>query len=215
MRGAVTGSAAVHLGAVGVLVILQARAPMLMVGPDAIQVALLENPTLGVPAAAPPVRTEVKTPDLDREEGTGVKVTPAKPRPKPREAPAPERPADPTVPTLSSAPLGRGLSGDVAVDAANFEFGYYLLLLRNRVAANWTPPSGGAGGGQPIRAVVFFRVGRDGTLQDVRLESPSPADFFDRSALRAVAISDPMPPLPEGFTGASLGVHFGFDYTAP
>lgn len=36
-----------------------------------------------------------------------------------------------------------------------------------------------------------------------------------RAAERAVQLSDPMPPLPAGFSGGSLGVHFGFGYTAP
>jgi UDP-2,3-diacylglucosamine pyrophosphatase LpxH len=37
-------------------------------------------------------------------------------------------------------------------------------------------------------------------------------ECFDRSALRAVTISDPLPPLPDGFGGSELGVHFGFDW---
>ncbi len=217
MRGAVTGSALVHLGLAGVLMVLQARAPRLMVGPDVIQLALLDLPA-AAPAAPPPVtRTAVKAPELEREPGTGVKVAPEKPKPTPKPAPAPEpeRPVTPARTDLPAAPMGRpGLSGDVAVDAGNFEFSYYLLLLRNRIAAHWTPPSG-LSGGQPIRAVVYFRVLRDGSIRDVRLESASAAEFFDRSALRAVAISDPMPPLPDGYSGAVLGVHFGFEYTAP
>jgi hypothetical protein len=40
-------------------------------------------------------------------------------------------------------------------------------------------------------------------------------EFFDHSALRAVMVSDPLPPLPLGFTGEDLGVHFGFEYAAP
>ena len=107
-----------------------------------------------------------------------------------------------------------GLSGDATVDASNFEFSYYLVLVRNRIAANWSPPSGMASGA-PVRSVVYFRIERDGSLSSVRMESGSTAEFFDRSSLRAVQLSDPMPPLPEGFKGGSLGVHFGFEYTAP
>ena len=40
-------------------------------------------------------------------------------------------------------------------------------------------------------------------------------EFFDRSALRAILISDPLPPLPVGYTGSDLGVHFGFEFVAP
>lgn len=219
MRGAVTGSALVHLVLMLVLMVMQARAPKLMIGPDVIQVSMVSMPA-AAPSQPPPVtRATVKAPEIEPEKGTGVKITP----PKPKKNPPPEAPHEPERPQpampkldLPTAPIGRpGLSGDVAVDATNFEFSYYLLLLRNRVAANWNPPSGLPPGGQPIRAVVFFRVTRDGSVRDVRLESPSAAEFFDRSAVRAVAISDPMPPLPDGYTGNVLGVHFGFEYNGP
>ncbi len=108
-----------------------------------------------------------------------------------------------------------GLSGDVAVDAGNFEFTYYLLLVRNRVSENWSPPAGLALHGQPVRAIVYFRIGRDGEVTGAALETASGAEFFDRSALRAVQLSTPMPPLPLGYEGADLGVHFGFEYAAP
>jgi hypothetical protein len=49
----------------------------------------------------------------------------------------------------------------------------------------------------------------------IALESSSGAEFFDRSATRAVTISNPLPPLPLGWTGGDLGVHFGFEYEAP
>ncbi len=70
-------------------------------------------------------------------------------------------------------------------------------------------------GGQPVRAVVYFRVSRDGGVSAIRLESPSGVEFFDRSALRAIALSAPLPPLPLGFAGSDLGIHFGFEYAAP
>lgn len=218
MRGAVTGSALVHLGLLIAMFALQTHAPRLITGPDVVRVALLE-PTPEPPTPAPPVvQPAPASPELKPEEGSGVKLTPPKPpRPKPAAKPPaqPEKPPPPAL-TLPPASLGRpGLQGDLTVDAGDFEFNYYLLLVRNRIAENWSPPAGLVSGGQPIRAVVYFRVLREGGLADVRLESPSAADFFDRSALRAVVLSDPMPPLPAGFKGASLGVHFGFEYTTP
>jgi hypothetical protein len=33
--------------------------------------------------------------------------------------------------------------------------------------------------------------------------------------VRAVTISVPLPPLPLGYAGSDLGVHFGFEYAAP
>ena len=99
------------------------------------------------------------------------------------------------------------------MDAADFEFTYYLVLIRNRIATNWAPPAGLSSGGQPMRAVVYFRIqprrrglGARGSRRERLVE------FFDRSALRAVQLSDPMPPLPLGYAGGDLGIHFGFEY---
>lgn len=219
MRTALAGSAGVHLAFVAALVLLQMRAPKLIVGPESIQVALLDMPTSRVPAVAPAPQPApaVKPPELLREEGTGVKVEPTRPKVTPKQAPPKAAPAPPTAAlALPQSPMGApGLSGDATVDASNFEFSYYLVLVRNRIAANWSPPAGMVSSGTPVRSVVYFRIERDGSLSSVRMESTSAAEFFDRSSLRAVQLSNPMPPLPDGFKGGSLGVHFGFEYTAP
>jgi TonB family protein len=149
-------------------------------------------------------------------EETGVKIQPETPRKKKKEPPREEKPPAPESPALPSAAVGSaGLRGDVSVDAMDFEFTYYLVLVRNRIAANWTPPAGLATGGRRVRAVVAFRISRGGELGSVRLEEGSGLEFFDRSAYRAVVLSDPLPPLPLGFAAPELGVHFGFDWEAP
>jgi protein TonB len=146
---------------------------------------------------------------------TGVKLVPPKPRKKAIEKPKSEEPAAPAAALPYAATGPPGLKGQVAVEGANFEFTYYLLLVRNRVASGWTPPTGLVTGGQPVRAVVFFRVARDGSVSDIRLESASGVEFFDRSTLRAVTLSAPLPPLPLGYGGSELGIHFGFEYATP
>ena len=108
-----------------------------------------------------------------------------------------------------------GLRGDVSVEGANFEFTYYLVLIRNKIASNWSPPAGVVTSGNPARAVVYFKVSRGGALSEVRTESASGVEYFDRSALRAVTLSDPLPPLPLGYGGGQLGVHFGFEWESP
>ena len=51
---------------------------------------------------------------------------------------------------------------------------------------------------------------RDGTVQDVRDETSSGNEYFDRSAVRAVKSASPFPPLPRGFQDEFLGIHFTF-----
>lgn len=218
MRGAVLGSGAFHLLLLGVLFYVRTPAQIMIPGPDVVQVALLDPAAL-TPAAPPepapapqPKQTEIKP-----VEDQGVKLQPPKkkapePEPKAEEPPPPATPA----PTLPSAPAGAaGLRGDVTVDAQNFEFTYYLILVRNKISANWTPPAGVATGGRPVRTVVYFRIGRRGDITATRIETGSGMEFFDRSTVRAVMLSDPLPPLPVSYGGSELGVHFGFDWEAP
>jgi TonB family protein len=220
MRSAVVGSALMHLALVIALFVVRGPAPRVFAAPESIQVALIDPSAFVRPAPAPPPapREEPRAPDLRPSEETGVKIEPPprpkRPKPKP-DAPKPEaQPAAP-APALPYAPAGAsGLRGQIGLDS-DFAFNYYLLLVRNRIGDAWSPPAGLATGGQPVRARVYFRIGRDGRLSGVRLEQASGAEFFDRSALRAVMLSDPMPPLPAGYAAGELGVHFGFEYATP
>ena len=219
MRASVIGSAVIHLVGLVLLFAVKYNAPLIIPG-DVVQVALLDAPNIRppAPATAPrPREPEPEAPKLEPVEESGVKIEPPKPRPRPKE----EEPAkaEEVAPELPSVPYQRvgsaGLSGAVSVDAASFEFTYYLLLIRNAIASNWSPPSGLVTGGQPVRAVIYFKIARKGTITGVAVESKSGREYFDRSALRAVSISNPLPPLPEGFDGGDLGVHFGFEYGGP
>ncbi|MGH7742714.1 MAG: TonB C-terminal domain-containing protein [Candidatus Eiseniibacteriota bacterium] len=215
MRGPFIASAGVHLAVVAALFMLHGPAPLVVPGPEVVQVSLVspdftQAPT---PPTPPKIQPPRKAPTIAPESGEGVKLTPPKPPKTPKSEPPPEPAPEPEVaPALPWARVGpAGLSGQVQVDAKDFEFTYYLMLVRNRVAQNWAPPAGiGAGAG--IQAVAFFQIARDGSVHDLKLESGSGLEYFDRSVLRAVALSDPLPPLPLGFTGATLGVHFGFSW---
>ena len=218
MRGSIVGSGVVH-GAV-LFALFYVRAPISVVvpGPDAVQVALLDPGALApvappVPETPPP---EPKIEEIKPVEDSGVKLAPEPPKKKKPAKPPEEAPPQQQMPTLPSAPVGSsGLRGDVSLEVRDFAFTYYLVLIRNKIAANWAPPAGLATGGRRLRSVVYFRIARDGELTGMRLETESGVEFFDRSALRAVTLSNPLPPLPLGFGGGELGVHFGFDWEAP
>ena len=218
MRGSVLGSGVVHLMLMAVLFMVRHPVNIVVPGPEAIQVALVDPNAALTPPAPTPLAPPVTEPTVKPTEDNGVKLAPT---PPPKKKPVAEKPhetskSDTPAATLPAAQVGpSGLRGDVSVDMGNFEYTYYLVLVRNRIAANWTPPAGISTGGNQVRAVVYFRIGRGGELSDVRIESVSGVEFFDRSAERAVELSDPMPPLPLGFTGGELGVHFGFQWEAP
>jgi len=217
MRQSVILSSIVHVAILVVLFAVRANARLIVPGPDVVQVALIEPGAVRVPT--PPPVTRAPEPVRERltpQEEVGVKVSPPpvkkrapEPEPQPKEAPLP-------APALTSVAIGPpGLSGSVAVDAGDFEFTYYLVIVRNRIAQNWTPPAGLVTGGQPLKGVVYFRIARGGAVSNVRVESQSGHPLFDHSTQRAIQLSNPMPPLPLGFPGSDLGVHFGFEYATP
>ncbi|HEX5632613.1 MAG TPA: TonB C-terminal domain-containing protein, partial [Gemmatimonadales bacterium] len=194
MKGTLAASTAVHLALLSVLFFVRPGSDMVVPGPDVVQVALLGEPPL--PAPAPVVKAnDAVVPD----ESDGVRIEKPRAKPKPEvkqqtKQPDPKAPVPPQRDTpppppgerrtvLPYAPVGAGLSGQVAVDDANFEFAYYLQMVRAQIARNWTPPAGSSPG---ARAEVYFRVSRAGEITGLRLEVSSGGEYFDQTALRAV-----------------------------
>src|SRR5262249_2323417 len=145
VRGAVIGSGVVHLLLLAVLLIVRPPRTFVVPGPDVIQVSLLDMPaaTIATPPAPPPEVKQKPTPIQPTEE-EGVKLEPPKPKAKPKPQPAKQRAPQPTTvaAALPYASVGpSGLKGSVTLDS-NFEFTYYLTLVRNRIAQSWTPPTG-------------------------------------------------------------------------
>jgi protein TonB len=217
MRSAVVGSGLVHVALLVFLFAVRTMRPIVVPGPDVVQVAIIEPSSSPVlPAPRRVVEPAPEPVSIPPTEATGVKLSPPKAPKKKVEKHAEEPEPAPAAAALPYASVGTaGLRGQVSVDAANFEFTYYLLLVRNRIAQNWAPPAGLTHGGQPVRAVLYFRIARGGGLTGLRIENASGYEYFDRAALHAIQISDPMPPLPLGFSGSDLGVHFGFEFVAP
>lgn len=218
MKGAVTGSAVVHAGLTIAVLLWRSSGTVLVPGPDVVQVSLVDASLTQAPAAPAAPAPEAK-PAPARTEETGVRIEKtkkAKPAEKPQEeepAPPPAKPAPPSmapVVALPYADVGGGMRGQVAVDAKNFEFAYYLQQVRVLIARNWTPQPGLPPG---TRVELYFRVARDGTITAPVVEVSSGNEFFDQSAQRAVLVTGHLPPLPLGWSGSDLGIHFGFEYT--
>jgi colicin import membrane protein len=216
-RSALLGSTLMHAFAIWALFFF-AMPGRIRMPPQAITVALVNLPTgafhmsQGTTLESPPPKQD--TPDVKQ------KVDTAPPdknsvRPPDAKAPVPNRPKQgvPSAAKTDTAPLGvSGLSGDVSVDASDFEFTYYLIQVRSMIGRNWGAPAGLVTKGEPVRCTVYFKIDRLGRVTDVKLEDASGVQFFDQSALRAVNVSSPLPPLPAGYGGSNLGVHFGFQY---
>jgi TonB family protein len=221
VRGAIIGSALVHVVTAVALLIARPSRTILVPGPDVVQVALVdaamaELPAPSVAQAAPAPEPEPALEDqgVRLEKPKREKPKPARPEPAPPAAkPSPAPPSaipSPARVVLPYASVGGGMAGQVAVDASNFEFAYYLQQVRTLIARNWAPSAGVAAG---TRVEVYFRVSRDGSLSSPRIEVSSGNGYFDQSATRAVIVTGHLPPLPLGYDGGDLGIHFGFEYT--
>ncbi len=102
-------------------------------------------------------------------------------------------------------PLGTTAFGSevAGVDNPDFTYGYYLDRLLSLIDAQWARPNMGAG----VKTVIFFRIARNGSMTELRVEQSSGYNSFDLAALRAVNNAAPFSPLPRAFQHDSLGVN--------
>lgn len=102
-------------------------------------------------------------------------------------------------------PLGTTAFGSEVggLDNPDFTYAYYLDRLLSLIDAQWQRPAMGSG----VKAVIFFRIARDGGMSDLQVEQSSGYNSFDLAALRAVQNAAPFPPLPRAYKHQDLGVH--------
>ena len=98
------------------------------------------------------------------------------------------------------------VSGPV-VDMPSFKYDYYLGLIKNKVDNRWSQP---VAHNKTRKALIEFTINRKGDVSNAKVADSSGDSYFDQTALRAVTLSSPFPPLPRGFKGDSLRVHYRF-----
>jgi protein TonB len=103
---------------------------------------------------------------------------------------------------------GGGQGSGSRLDVADFCCPDYLVLMIDRVRANWVSRAEVSS-----EAIVKFTIQRDGTITGAEVEKTSGYTALDIAALRAVLGARQLPPLPAGYPNPSLGVHLNFQYT--
>ncbi len=126
----------------------------------------------------------------------------AKKKPKEIAKKAPDKETRP--PEKTAKPI---VQGKISVDGTKFPFTYYLTIIQSKVTGGWEPGGGKTG---KKEVVVYFRILKSGEITYTRIEKSSGSRPLDLSALRAVTLASPLPPLPQEFEESFLGVHFGF-----
>jgi colicin import membrane protein len=113
-----------------------------------------------------------------------------------------------SIPGLKASTGIQGGLGLISEVEGDFPYTRYLQQVQGQITGNWNRLTSAQG-----RVQIYFRIKRDGSIDGLRVESPSGTSFLDQSALLAVRRSDPLPRLPEGYDAPWLGVRFWFSYT--
>jgi periplasmic protein TonB len=106
-------------------------------------------------------------------------------------------------------------TGGVAMGDGNsfgLRYAWYVAAMRNRISGNWLMNTVSPNIQTAPRTNMTFAINRDGSISDVQITRSSGIPEVDRSALRAVLASTPLPPLPADYRGGSVNVMFYFDF---
>lgn len=185
-----------------------AKMPATPVTPKPFETSKIEEPkpkaepkiTEPKQAAPTPVKIEKNTVPLSPFGRSTKKGSETPPVAKPAAAP----PAPAVGSTTAEVPIGG--SGVTGLEGGDFPYTLYLQGMQRRIGTNWFRPQVAPG----TAATIYFRILRDGTIGEVKVETSSGNGTFDRAALSAVRSSSPMNPLPFAYNGAYLGVHLTF-----
>jgi protein TonB len=91
-------------------------------------------------------------------------------------------------------------------------YGWYVASVRNRISGNWLLSTISPNILSAPRLYMTFTILRDGNVTDVEITQSSGMPEVDRSALRAVLASNPLPPLPADYAGNRVKVNLFFDF---
>jgi periplasmic protein TonB len=156
-----------------------------------------------------PVKKPVKPQKAASEPPKPAPPTTKTPLPRPS-APAPPPVGDTSgeagrrgAPTGSAQGTSAFGSQIATLDNPDFKFGFYINQLLSAIDSKWERPPLG----NDVRAIIAFRIERDGTLTDLQIAQSSGYNSFDLAALRAVQNASPFPPLPRAYRQDSLGVN--------
>lgn len=96
----------------------------------------------------------------------------------------------------------------IMLENADFKYSYYTTAIVKKISRYWQWSNMYSS----YRAVVYFRIEKDGFVKSVEIKESSGDEGFDENAIRAVQLASPFAPLPEGYNQEHLGVYFEFKF---
>jgi TonB family protein len=181
-------------------------------------------------ASAVPTPMTVPSPAAEKPKPIAPRIEPPKPKPEDVK-PSTAKPVPNTVPlspfgkstrkgsanpvtqtTPPPAPAAQaairqvGTTGVTGLEGGDFPYTMYIESMKRLIGTHWLRPQSAGN----VLTTIRFTIDRDGSIRDVKVETPSTNPTFDRAAQRAILESTPLPPLPYGYGGTYLGVHLTF-----
>lgn len=96
----------------------------------------------------------------------------------------------------------------IMIENADFKYSYYTSLIVKKISRYWQWSNVDSS----FRALVYFKISKDGFVSSCVIKESSGDDSFDQNALRAIELASPFAPLPEAYKEDSLGVYFEFKF---
>ena len=112
---------------------------------------------------------------------------------------------------------GAGHGVSIGGSGEGFYDSWYARQVEQRVGSNWLESRMGIHFSGKHRTLIQFSVSPEGRIEDIRIVESTGPEAFERSALRAVRASDPLPPLPVQYKMQRNRVRFVaiFEYPTP
>jgi len=110
---------------------------------------------------------------------------------------------------------GVAVKGEGGGDFAN-RYGWYVESVKRAISQNWIQTSidPSVRAARRAHSVVTFRINRNGSVTNIRLDNSSGNRSMDDSATRALLSIDKFPTLPSDYSGSYVDVTFDFDLSS-
>ncbi len=105
-------------------------------------------------------------------------------------------------------------NGPTSVTNGDFgsRFGWYVDGINRKMIANWYKAMVDQSTPRGAKAYIFFKIYRDGSVGDVRLDRSSGSASLDNSCLRAAQRVDTFGALPSGYGDSTLLISYYCEY---
>lgn len=114
----------------------------------------------------------------------------------------------------SGVPAGNvegGSGGITAAGMEHFEYAWYRAIVVSKLKEHWIKPVLPFKTAEPLQAIVYFVIERDGAVSHIAMDATSGYPPLDRSAIRAIYDAAPLPPLPRQIGQSNLPARFIFE----